>query len=1351
MVEHRTAHFATQRAITWRRRAYWLIFLLALAALYPMREATAAGTWLYGQPTEVSINETVTANLRTNDAWLNRTRECEIWVHNKPMPTDWTSQTTRLARGNSRDECGADTDIGSLQGEGRLDPSKFAPGQAYSLSAWAVIGDTHYREFYPLTVRPLGGSVDQSTVNVGYGTRDVLISGNVNSGATHMIVYRDGSEVARFANQGDTATTSGRVDVSGLTQGSWTLRVYAALVHSGGVHWQHLKDVTVTRQASPPPPKPTWVSPNDNVWHRHGSNNLDMTGNAVAGIEQLYVVQQRADGSQWNYHYIDNFTQGNDGNFTVPIYGSLLWSEGDYQVRFMVKRQGTWSAYSDWRTLKIDNTGPTVAWTGLSAKARTITVKGKVTDTLSGPSWVRVHYKRDTNTTWSDGGWSYVDASGNFSHSFIASAPASGTRTYDVRFFGVDKAGNESDWSETRKIAIKRSQPVVEWLAPAAQTAFVSTPTYRVRITDPETSIAGANITVRYTNKYGQPDVETDAMKKDGEAPDVWYFKASLADFHDIKDGSAFTAEVVATNADKDRSVKVERSFNKAAVEYFGEFTLTPPANLGGVKPGDTFDLSLRIKADGMPRGVRIDLPLPDGLEADGEPRYDAANSTSDAENSWKIPANIRAYWNGKSSRTALISAPWDSQPYMDHEEIVVIKLPVKVSEGATHGPRTATAAIWQHPGESNKKIASATIQIGTDNTPPELAWVSPAANSVHGDALPIAVSATDDKSGINEVKLDWRVDGGAWQTTPASMSRGTGDQYIHALDITGIAAGKTIEVRMKATDNARNQSEWTSIRAFRKGQYFETFALTLPAGSPDLRPGATFDLTLRVKADVAMRDVQFELPLPAGLMANGAPRIAAGTDETGNNLAVAQHLNTEWNGASRPLLTHPTRLPGMAAGNVVILSIPVRVSHEAQPGSVAVVAKGWRGGAAHQNERSSALTLTVVPRVGDVISHGALLRHKGQDVDQSGGFTPGDTLIYRLSLSAVRDAEIAGLRLEYAVPDGLQANGTPAFAPHSDVTSGLNPAWDGTTGNPQLLGAGVTLPAGKTLMIDIPVRLITPRDARSTVTSNVGVTASNASGYKILSDTFAWQNAGFEASAALQTGLTVLPANAQPRPGESLTYEATLRARRWALVDAQLTFDLPAGLARDPARALSFAPTSQVNTGLNQQWDGSGQLLAPGVALPADQTIVVRVPVQVRDQAVPGPLVSRVAAGATNVRGMQFAEHLLTLSGQPPETGQLSLVKHVDRETAQPGQTLTYTIHFRNLGVEPLNNIDIHDAAPAHTRLLGAACGSPMPAALKCSPKTGESGEHSVRWEFDGHLPAGASGRVSYTVQIRG
>ncbi|MDE2611762.1 MAG: DUF11 domain-containing protein [Burkholderiales bacterium] len=1203
-------------------------------------------------------------------------------------------------------------------------------------------------------VRELSGTVTQGDSTIAHDATTLYLNGSVGNGANAMSVRDEADkEITRFSAD-KSGKYAGYADLSNLSSGSSKKLLLWATVTAGGKNfWKKIKEITVTKGAppAPPPPTPTWVSPSDNAWHGPGSENLKMTGNAVAGIEQIYVVQQRTDGSEWTNHYITEFSQGGDGNFTMPIYGSFTWGEGDYQVRFMVKRQGTWSAYSDWRTFKIDNTAPGIAWTSLSATARTITVKGRVTDASSGPSWVRVNYKRNTSTNWSDGGWSYVDADGNFSHSFTAYATAASPRTYDVRFFGVDKAGNDSEWSETRQATVQRSRPVVEWLAPAAQSSLAAQPTYRVKVTDPATSVSAAKLTLRYTHKDGHSDYDTYTMKKDADEPDVWYVKPRLSDFRDIKDGTTFTAEVVATNADDDDSVKAERTFNKAAVTYFGEFTLTPPPDLGGVEPGDVFDLSLRIKADGMPQGVRIDVPLPDGLEAAGAPSYDAANSTSDPSSSWRIPSNLRSYWNGKNDNNGLIGGQWNTTPHMDHEEVVVIKLPVKVSAGAAHGPRTTTATIWQYPGQSNTKTASATIQVGTDDTPPELAWVSPAADSVHGDSLPVVASATDDKSGIKEVVFDWRIDGGAWQTTPAIMNRGADHQYTYSLDIADVAAGKTIEARMKATDNAGNTSQWTTVRAFRKGHHFETFALSLPADGAHLRPGATVDLTLRVKADVTMRDVQFELPLPPGLTANGAPRMAAGTDEAGNDKPVAQRMNTAWNGKSNPLLTHPSQLPEMAAGNVVILSIPVKVNADAEPGTIAVTAKGWRGGDARLNEQSSRAAITVVQRIGDLVTEAALQRLRGQDVDQSGGFTPGDTLIYRLNLRASGTTGLTGLQLAYPLPDGLQANGKAAFANHSDVRAGLNPQWNGTAGKQQLLGPGVAVPAGKSLVIDIPVKLAAPRNAQLPVTSQVSVSAANTSGTHVLSDAFTWQSTDFDASAALRTSLTVLPGNALPRPGDSLTYEVTLHAQRWALSGAQLTFDLPAGLARDPARQPSFAPGGHIQAGLNAQWDGNGQLLSQDVALPAGKSIVVRVPVRVRMAAVPGQLVSRVAAGAVNVRGMQFAEHLLTLAGEPPETGQLRMVKRVDRDTARPGEALTYTIHFMNLGTEPLADLDIHQAVPPHTRLLEVACGKPMPTGLTCTPKAAGPDERSVRWEFDGQLPAGAGAEVTYTVQIKG
>jgi uncharacterized repeat protein (TIGR01451 family) len=101
---------------------------------------------------------------------------------------------------------------------------------------------------------------------------------------------------------------------------------------------------------------------------------------------------------------------------------------------------------------------------------------------------------------------------------------------------------------------------------------------------------------------------------------------------------------------------------------------------------------------------------------------------------------------------------------------------------------------------------------------------------------------------------------------------------------------------------------------------------------------------------------------------------------------------------------------------------------------------------------------------------------------------------------------------------------------------------------------------------------------------------------------------------------------------------------------------------------------------------------------------------------------------------------------------GSLEIVKQVDRASARPGETLTYTITYRNLGAEPLTSIQINDATPAWTVFASAACGTLGTGLTGCglasTPPPGAGG--ALRWQLAGALAPGASGSVSFQVIVQ-
>lgn len=107
-----------------------------------------------------------------------------------------------------------------------------------------------------------------------------------------------------------------------------------------------------------------------------------------------------------------------------------------------------------------------------------------------------------------------------------------------------------------------------------------------------------------------------------------------------------------------------------------------------------------------------------------------------------------------------------------------------------------------------------------------------------------------------------------------------------------------------------------------------------------------------------------------------------------------------------------------------------------------------------------------------------------------------------------------------------------------------------------------------------------------------------------------------------------------------------------------------------------------------------------------------------------------------------QISRQDLTVVG---EAAALRLVKTADKASAGPGDTITYTIAFRNDGSGNLHSLRIHDAPPPYTAFAAAACGT-MPAGVTC---TVASVNGSPEWQLDGAIAPGAEGHVIFAVRV--
>lgn len=98
-----------------------------------------------------------------------------------------------------------------------------------------------------------------------------------------------------------------------------------------------------------------------------------------------------------------------------------------------------------------------------------------------------------------------------------------------------------------------------------------------------------------------------------------------------------------------------------------------------------------------------------------------------------------------------------------------------------------------------------------------------------------------------------------------------------------------------------------------------------------------------------------------------------------------------------------------------------------------------------------------------------------------------------------------------------------------------------------------------------------------------------------------------------------------------------------------------------------------------------------------------------------------------------------------------LTLVKSVDKEVALPGETITYTLTYRNDHDLSVSDVVIIDTTPGYTTFVSASYSTPLPIGLTActvaAPAVGGTG--TVSWTFTGTLAPGQSGSVSYQVKV--
>ncbi|MGP0064647.1 MAG: hypothetical protein ACLQGP_13750 [Isosphaeraceae bacterium] len=128
-------------------------------------------------------------------------------------------------------------------------------------------------------------------------------------------------------------------------------------------------------------------------------------------------------------------------------------------------------------------------------------------------------------------------------------------------------------------------------------------------------------------------------------------------------------------------------------------------------------------------------------------------------------------------------------------------------------------------------------------------------------------------------------------------------------------------------------------------------------------------------------------------------------------------------------------------------------------------------------------------------------------------------------------------------------------------------------------------------------------------------------------------------------------------------------------------------------------------------------------------------------------PVVTGIVEGAGETVKV-WGPHAMTGVETPPDRPGLAVIKRVSAVEAEPGDTLTYVIFYRNMGNTPIRAVTIADSLlPRLEYVKGTSRG---PEGTIFTTAVNRVGAAEMRWTLPGVLAPGAMGHVSFEVIVR-
>ncbi|MBD2340585.1 isopeptide-forming domain-containing fimbrial protein [Calothrix sp. FACHB-156] len=547
-----------------------------------------------------------------------------------------------------------------------------------------------------------------------------------------------------------------------------------------------------------------------------------------------------------------------------------------------------------------------------------------------------------------------------------------------------------------------------------------------------------------------------------------------------------------------------------------------------------------------------------------------------------------------------------------------------------------------------------------------------------------------------------------------------------------------------------------------------------------------TWRVTYANTGSVDISNFQITDALPAGVTLSTA--LAAANITVNATQATAPSPNTSYNGTGNNNLF----AAGVTfkAGGVITIDIPVNVNAALPNGTILSNQPTANGSnlptvgvktdnidntttglptgvtpltnSILQTQNSSIDPTTVIVGTPTVVGYKSVKLTTDQGAT---GLDPGDTVTWTVIYKNTGTVDVPNFQITDTLPSGVTKSGTPTLVTASgggQTSPTINSSYDGIS-NTNLFASGITLKAGGTIVVNIPV----------TINSGVSGTKSNQATAKGNNLTTIGINTD---NVDSDTGITEVPAASikqtqtgtidptvinipatTPTPslsgyksvkltndldssssitaGDTVTWSVTyINTGTVDVTNFQITDILPSGLTKSGSINITTNNTQGTAPTANSSYDGTGNnsLLQTPITFKAGGIITVTIPVNINAGAS-GTKSNQATANGGNISATNTDNVDSSTSGLPtgvtipsgsvtqtqnpsidPTTftiiapqvsGYKSVKLTTDADTSNSvtsGDTVTWTIIYKNSGTASVPNFQIADALPTGVTKTG-------------------------------------------------